>query len=78
MIQELAHLLLLSPACDDEEIQLGTPLAEMLMGRKLSDYIDCVVPFSDIHHGWMIRGPLNDENVVRDYAAGIKVSSVFY
>ena len=77
MIQELARPLLLAPAGDDKESQLGTPLAEMLMERKLSDYTDCVVPFSDMHHGWMTRGPLNDENVARDYAAGMKLALDF-
>jgi dienelactone hydrolase len=81
LVANVARPLLLAPAGDDPApVQPDGELARMLAendkaggGEAASSAAGgrCVVPFPEMLHGWMTRGPLSDEAIKRDYAVGL-------
>ena len=71
-MKELSRPYTLVPAGDDPAaVQPGGALTEEVSSRFDRPDAPAVVPFSRMLHGWMTRGPLEDEAIARDYAAGV-------
>lgn len=68
---DVAYPLLLAPAGDDQAtVQPGGKIAQPLIDRFGAA---ANVPFPDMRHGWMTRGPLDDGAVARDYRRGMEL-----
>lgn len=67
----VAFPLLLAPAGDDPAtVKLGGKLAQPLVERFGTT---SNMEFPEMRHGWMTRGPLDDEAVARDYRIGMEL-----
>ena len=77
LVDGVSFPLLLASAGDDAaSLQPGGKIASLLESRfgKV-----CVVhTFQDMLHGWMVRGPLSDPAIRRDYEAGISLATQFF
>ena len=69
--------LLLAPAGDDPaKLHPGGKIAQLLVERFGAS---TVVPFPEMLHGWMTRGPIDkDEAIARDYALGMRLMIDFF
>jgi dienelactone hydrolase len=70
-VAQVARPLMLAPAGDDPAtVHPGGQIAQQLI---MQFGASMVVPFPEMKHGWMTRGPLTEDAIARDYATGMKL-----
>lgn len=70
--------LLLAPARNDPaNLQPGGAVAEWLAARFGTPTSPAVVPFPTMLHGWMTRGPIEEEEIAAGYAHGLEITLGF-